>query len=65
MAFGSFQESVHKIDSMTQTDSDFEDYLEMSEEQFEAYQLYKEKQMKQKYLIETIQEEDFKDYDGQ
>ena len=58
-------ETLQKVDTMTQTDSDFEEYLQLSEDQFEEYQLYKEKQMMQKYMVETIQEEDFAEYDGQ
>ena len=56
-------ETLQKIDTMTQTDSDFEEYLHLSEEQFHDYQLYKEKQMMQKFMVETIQEADFADYD--
>ena len=52
-----------KSDMMTQTDSDFEDYLMMSEQEFEEYQMYKEWKLMQQYLVSTIREEDFKDYD--
>ena len=57
--------TLQKVDTMTQTDSDFEEYLQLSEEQFEEYQLYKEMKMIQQYSVQTIQEEDFRDYDGQ
>ena len=56
-------QSVEKSDMMTQTDSDFEEYLMMSEQEFEEYQMYKEQQMRQQYLVSTITEEDFRDYD--
>ena len=47
----------------TQTDSDFEGYLEMSEEEFADYQRYKEQQIMQKYLVTTIIQEDFTEYE--
>ena len=56
-------QSVQKLDMMTQTDSDFEEYLVMSEQEFEEYQMFKEKKLMQQYLVSTIQEEDFQDYD--
>ena len=56
-------QSVEKSDMMTQTDSDFEEYLIMSEQDFEQYQMYKEQKLMQQYLVSTIREEDFKDYD--
>ena len=56
-------QSVEKSDMTTQTDSDFEEYLLMSEQEFEEYQMYKELQMRQQYLVSTITEEDFQDYD--
>ena len=56
--------TLEKVDTMTQTDSDFEEYLQLSEEQFEQYQLYKEMQVMQQYSVQTIQEEDFREYDG-
>ena len=58
-------QAVQKADMMTQTDSDFEEYLLLSEEDFQEYQMYKEKQMMQKYLVETIMEQDFEDYEGE
>ena len=56
-------QSVEKSDMMTQTDSDFEDYLIMSEQEFEEYQMYKEQKLMQQYLVQTIQKEDFQNYD--
>ena len=56
-------QSVEKYDMMTQTDSDFEEYLIMSEQEFEEYQMYKEQKLRQQYLVTTIQEEDFQEYD--
>ena len=56
-------QSVDKSDMMTQTDSDFEEYLMMSEQDFEEYQMYKEQKLRHQYLVSTITEEDFQDYD--
>ena len=47
-----------------QTDSDFESYLELPEEEFAEYQRYKEEQLMQKYLVTTILQEDFEDYEA-
>ena len=57
--------TLQRVDTMTQTDSDFEEYLQLSEEQFQEYQLYKEMQMIQQYSVQTIQEEDFREYDAE
>ena len=54
----------NKSDMTTQTDSDFEQYLDMSEAEFQRYQLYKQQQLMQQYLVTTIQEEDFAEYDA-
>ena len=58
-------QSVEKSDMMTQTDSDFEEYLIMSEQEFEEYQMYKEQKLMQQYLVSTIREEDFHEYDAE
>ena len=58
-------QSQEKLDMMTQTDSDFEEYLIMSEQDYTQYQMYKEKVLMQKYLVSTIREEDFEEYDAQ
>ena len=55
---------IPKCDMTTQTDSDFEGYLEMSDEQFLEYQRYKEYQAMQQYLVNSIVEEDFVDYEN-
>ena len=60
-----FVQTVGKADMTTQTDSDFEEYLHLSEEDFNEYQMYKEKQMMQQYLVSTIQEKDFHDYEAE
>ena len=53
-----------KCDMMTQTDSDFEEFLQVPEDEFEEYKMYKEMKVRQQYLVNTIQEEDFADYDA-
>ena len=58
-------QSQDKSDMMTQTDSDFEEYLIMSEQDYEEYQIYKEKVLMQNYLVRMIREEDFQDYYAQ
>ena len=56
---------VETADMMTQTDSDFVEFLQMSEEEYQEYQMYKEKQLRQQYLVETVQEIDFQVYDAE
>ena len=53
-----------KCKMATQTDSDFESYLKLPEDQFADYQRYKEEQLMQKYLVTTILQEDFEDYEA-
>ena len=45
----------------TQTDIDFEYYLELDEEQYEEYLAYKQVQLAQQYLVSEIMEQDFDD----
>ena len=54
---------IQKSDMTTQTDSDFEEFLEIPEDEFEEYKMYKEMKLRQQYLVNTIQEEDFAHYD--
>ena len=56
---------LEKCDMTTQTDSDFEEFLQIPEDEFEEYKMYKEMKMRQQYLVNTIQEEDFGDYDAE
>ena len=56
---------VQKCDMTTQTDSDFEEFLQIPEDEFEEYKMYKEMKIRQQYLVNTIQEEDFGDYDAE
>ena len=56
---------LQKSDMTTQTDSDFEEFLQIPEDEFEEYKMYKEMKMRQQYLVNTIQEEDFADYDAE
>ena len=54
---------IQKSDMTTQTDSDFEEFLQITEDEFEEYKMYKEMKLRQQYLVNTIQEEDFAHYD--
>ena len=54
---------IQKSDMTTQTDSDFEEFLQIPEDEFEEYKMYKEMKLWQQYLVNTIQEEDFAQYD--
>ena len=54
---------IQKCDMTTQTDSDFEEFLQIPEDEFEEYKMYKEMKLRQQYLVNTIQEEDFTHYD--
>ena len=56
---------VQKSYMTTQTDSDFEEFLQIPEDEFEDYKMYKEMKIRQQYLVNTIQEEDFGDYDAE
>ena len=56
---------AEKCDMTTQTDSDFEEFLQIPEDEFEEYKMYKEMKIRQQYLVNTIQEEDFGDYDAE
>ena len=56
---------VEKCDMTTQTDSDFEEFLQIPEDEFEEYKMYKEMKIRQQYLVNTIQEDDFADYDAE
>ena len=56
---------VQKCDMTTQTDSDFYEFLQIPEDEFEEYKMYKEMKLRQQYLVQTIQEEDFCDYDAE
>ena len=52
-----------KSEVVTQTDVDFEYYLEMDEQEYQDYQAYQHAQMTQRFLVSEIREEDFEGYD--
>ena len=46
----------------TQTDIDFEYYLELDEDKYEEYLAYKQVQLAQQYLVSEIMEQDFDEW---
>ena len=53
----------NNCDAYTQTDVDFEYYLELDEKEYEDYQAYQHAKMTQTYLVSSITEQDFAEYD--
>ena len=47
----------------TQTDEDFQNFITMSNEEYEEYIAYKHLQLSQQHLVNDIVEQDFSDYD--
>ena len=52
-----------KLTISTQTDSDFEDFLEMTKKEIDEYEQYKQQQIYQQYLCNNIFVEEFDDED--